>query len=349
MPAKKKIKAIALISGGLDSLLAAKVIMNQGIHVEGINFYSGFFGVSTKLVTLKKDEKKEKYNSATWVAKQLGIKLHVIDIFAEFKPILLKPKHGYGANLNPCLDCKTFLVAKTKHWLLQHNFDFIITGEVVGQRPMSQRADTLPIVAKESAADDLLLRPLCAKNLSPTKPETAGWVNREQLYGFNGRSRKPQIALAKEFGFNNFPAPAGGCLLTDKQYCARLNDIWQAKEERNYTKTDIDLLKVGRHLRPKPNFKLIIGREQAENKFLKNFKAKFIYMHPLDIAGPLVLIDGKVNASDLKLAAEITARYSKSKPNNKTQVKVVFTDQTVNVLQVYPLLDEQITASHWHV
>ena len=164
----RKRKAIALISGGLDSLLAAKVIMEQGIHVEGINFYSGFFGVGSACTTTRKKQEKKTPFGATWVADQLGIKLHVIDAVTEFKEVLLNPRYGYGKNLNPCLDCKIFIVKKAKEWILKNNFDFIVTGEVVGQRPMSQRKDTMPVVAKRSAANELLLRPLSAKLLPPT-------------------------------------------------------------------------------------------------------------------------------------------------------------------------------------
>jgi tRNA U34 2-thiouridine synthase MnmA/TrmU len=204
-------KAVALISGGLDSLLAAKVIQEQGIHVEGINFYTGFCVEGHTHAIRKRDQKKEKRHNALWVAEQLGIKLHIVDIVEEYKDIVFNPKHGYGANLNPCLDCKIFMVQKALEWIRNKSFDFIITGEVIGQRPMSQRKDTMPVVAHESGAEDLLMRPLCAKNLPESLPEREGWVDRERLYDFSGRSRKPQMALAREFGFEDFAQPAGGC------------------------------------------------------------------------------------------------------------------------------------------
>jgi hypothetical protein len=189
-------KALALISGGLDSLLAARVMQEQGIHVEGVNFFTGFCVEGHTHAIRQKDRHKPKRNNALWVAEQLGIKLHIIDIVEEYKDIVLNPKHGYGANLNPCLDCKIFMVHKALEWILAHGFDFIITGEVVGQRPMSQRKDTMPVVARESEAHDRLVRPLCGKNLPPTLPEREGWIKREGLYDFSGRSRKPQMALA---------------------------------------------------------------------------------------------------------------------------------------------------------
>ena len=167
-------QAVALISGGLDSMLAVRVIQEQGIYVEGINFYTGFCVEGHTHAIRNKDRKKPKRNSALWCAEQLGIKLHIIDIIQEYKNILLNPHHGYGANLNPCLDCKAFMVAKAREWMEQHGFDFIITGEVVGQRPKSQRKETLPVVARASGAGDRLLRPLCAGLLTQTLPEQEG-------------------------------------------------------------------------------------------------------------------------------------------------------------------------------
>ena len=164
----QKRKAVALISGGLDSMLATRAIQEQGIHVEGINFFTGFCVEGHTHAIRKKDTDKPKRNNSLWVAEQLGIKLHIIDIIEEYKQVLLNPKHGYGANMNPCLDCKIFMVNKARQWMGENGFDFIITGEVIGQRPMSQRKQTMPIVAAESGAEDLLLRPLCAQNLPIT-------------------------------------------------------------------------------------------------------------------------------------------------------------------------------------
>ena len=192
----RQIKAVALISGGLDSLLAARVVMEQGVHVEGINFYTGFCVEGHTHAIRKKDRDRPKRNNALWSAEQLGIKLHIVDIIDEYKDVVINPKHGYGSNLNPCLDCKIFMVNKAREWIEANGFDFIITGEVVGQRPMSQRKDTLPVIARDSGAGERLVRPLCAQNLPATLAETEGWLDREKLYGFNGRSRKPQIALA---------------------------------------------------------------------------------------------------------------------------------------------------------
>ena len=155
----KKVKAVSLISGGLDSLLSTKLIMEQGIHVEGINFFTGFCVEGRTHAIRKKDKTKPKRNNALWVAEQLGIKLHIVDVIDEYRDVLLNPKHGYGKNMNPCLDCKGFMVKKALEWIQKNDFDFIITGEVMGQRPMSQRKDTMPVVQRDSGAQDLLLRP----------------------------------------------------------------------------------------------------------------------------------------------------------------------------------------------
>jgi len=208
----KQPRAVALISGGLDSLLAAKVMLEQGVHVEGINFYTGFCVEGHTHAIRKKDRDKPKRNNALWSAEQLGIKLHIIDIVEEYKDVLINPKHGYGKNMNPCLDCKIFMVHKAQQWIEENDFDFIITGEVIGQRPMSQRKDTMPVISRESGAEDRLLRPLCAKNLPATLAETRGWVKREQMYDFSGRNRKPQMALAKQFGFEDYAKPAGAAV-----------------------------------------------------------------------------------------------------------------------------------------
>lgn len=342
-------KAVALISGGLDSLLAAKVILEQGIHVEGINFFTGFCVEGHTHAIRKKDKAKPKRNNALWSAEQLGIKLHIVDVVDEYKDVLVNPKHGYGANMNPCLDCKGFMVKKALQWIKENDFDFIITGEVMGQRPMSQRKDTMPVVARESGADDLLLRPLCAKLLPETKPEREGWVDREKLLDYSGRTRKPQMALAKEFGFIDYAQPAGGCcFLTDKTYSDRLVDLWQAQDSKSYELDDVMLLKVGRHLRPKPYFKMIIGREEGENKFMEGYRKQFLSMRTTSCTGPLVLIDGKLTEEDERIAAQITARFSKGR--DEENVIVELTDKTglTKSLDVKPYQETDI-AEDWRI
>ncbi|MAT65214.1 MAG: tRNA (5-methylaminomethyl-2-thiouridylate)-methyltransferase [Gammaproteobacteria bacterium] len=335
-------KAVALISGGLDSLLAARVIMEQGIHVEGINFFTGFCVEGHTHAIRNQDKAKPKRNNALWVAEQLGIKLHIVDIIEEYKDVVINPKHGYGANLNPCLDCKVFMVGKAREWIEAHGFDFILTGEVIGQRPKSQRADTMPVVAHESGAEDLLLRPLCAKNLPETLPEREGWVDRERLYDFSGRSRKPQMALARQFGFEDYAQPAGGCcFLTDRQYSTKLADLWQARGERRYELDDIMLLKVGRHIRPRSNFKLIIGRDEGENNFLEGYRKQFTHLRSTSHKGPLVLLDGEVDDADLELAARLLGRFSQGRDASEVEVEINRNGETAT-RRVRPLPPDEI-------
>ncbi|MGD0959960.1 MAG: tRNA (5-methylaminomethyl-2-thiouridylate)-methyltransferase [Methylomonas sp.] len=347
MPQSKK--AVALISGGLDSMLAAKAVMEQGVHVEGINFYTGFCVEGHTHAIRKRDSEKPKRNNALWVAEQLGIKLHIIDIIEEYKQVLLNPRHGYGANLNPCLDCKIFMVNKAKQWMAENNFDFIITGEVVGQRPMSQRKTAMPIVAAESGAGSLLLRPLSAQNLPATLPEINGWIDREKLFGFSGRSRKPQMSLAKQYQFSDYAQPAGGCcFLTDASYSQKLADLWQARGERDYTLDDIMMLKVGRHIRPRPHFKLIVAREDGESRFMSGYKNSFISLYCVSHRGPLVLIDGGGDENDLLLAAQIAARYGQGREAEQVEVAIRDPDGQERMVTVKPLPIEDMR-DEWFV
>ena len=342
-------KAVSLISGGLDSMLATRVVMDQGVHVEGINFFTGFCVEGHTHAIRKKDRAKPKRNNALWVAEQLGIKMHIVDVIDEYKDVLLNPKHGYGQNMNPCLDCKGFMVRKALEWIKANDFDFIITGEVMGQRPMSQRKDTMPVVQRESGAGELLLRPLCAKLLPETLPEREGWVKREELLDFNGRTRKPQMALAEKYGFRDYATPAGGCcFLTDKSYSVKLVDMWQHRPSRDYQLDDIMLLKVGRHLRPRPHFKMIIAREEGETKFLQGYRKQYVHLSTISHGGPLVLIDGDVNDDDIQLAARIAARYGQGRDANSVEIEINWLDERSERLHVEPYKQEEIDAA-WHV
>ncbi len=342
-------RALALISGGLDSLLAAKVVQAQGVHVEGVNFFTGFCVEGHTHAIRQKDRARPKRNNALWVAEQLGIKLHILDVVEAYKDVVINPKHGYGANLNPCLDCKIFMVHQAHEWIQARGFDFIITGEVIGQRPMSQRKQTLPMVARASGAGDRLLRPLCAKNLPPTVPEREGWVDRDQLFDFSGRSRKPQMALAEKFGFKDYAQPAGGCcFLTDERYSVKLADLWRSRGQRAYELDDIMLLKVGRHLRPRPHFKLIISREVGENRFLEGYRKQFDHIETVSHQGPLTLVDGEIADDDLRLAARLVARFSQGRDADRVRVQVVRRSGEILTLEVPPLATDEIPRE-WYV
>ncbi len=342
-------KAVALISGGLDSLLAVKVIQEQGIYVEGINFFTGFCVEGHTHAIRNHDKKKPKRNNALWAAEQLGIKLHIIDVIEEYKDVLINPKHGYGTNMNPCLDCKIFMVQKAKQWIQENDFDFIITGEVIGQRPMSQTKSKFPIVAKQSGADDLLVRPLCAKNLEPSLPEREGWLDREKLGDLSGRSRKPQFAMAAKYGFEDFAQPAGGCcFLTDKFYSAKLVDLWEAQGHKQYEFDDIMLLKVGRHIRPAKHYKLIVSRDEGEGRFMLGYRKEFMSVHPESHNGAIALIDGTPTNDDLEQIAQIVARYGQGKNAENVTLTIAQKNGETHDLTVKPFNDDAQLAA-WQV
>lgn len=321
------------MSGGLDSVLAAKIVMEQGIGVEGIHFLIGF--AETK--------------SVEQASKILRIPLHIIDVIDEFKEVVLNPVYDYGAHLNPCLDCKIFMVKKAKEWMDRHQFDFMVTGEVLGQRPKSQRRDTLNIVKRESGVGDYLLRPLSAKLLSETVPEKAGWIDREKLYGLSGRSRKPQIALAKAFNITQYQQPAGGCLLTDKKFCDRLTVLWNFRKKRDYTRDDIELLKLGRHLKPASHFRMIIGRNEKENEKLEKLKDELNgeTLKTISHAGPVVLLDGEMQPQDVEFAAQIAARFSKGRDEKKVTFEFKAKNGSTRMISVKPFAAEKIQAE-WY-
>jgi tRNA-specific 2-thiouridylase len=244
-------KAIALISGGLDSNLAAKLIQEQGIDIIPVKFKIPFLHGN-------KDE----------AGDNLSVKLKIIDIGNDFLKMLKNPEHGYGANMNPCIDCKILMLRRAKELMPEFGAAFIITGEVLGQRPMSQNTKTLYTIVKKAALEDLVVRPLSAKLLPQTLPEKEGWINRRNLLDFNGRSRKPQIELAKVFGFKDYAQPAGGCLLTDPAFSRRLKDLI-IHQDLNIN--NVELLKIGRHFRLTSKTKLVVGRNEGENERLVEF------------------------------------------------------------------------------
>ena len=344
-------RALALLSGGLDSLLAARLILDQGIDVEGINFFTGFCVEGhTHAIRKRKSDAPPKRNGALFSAHQLGIKCHIIDVVEDYKPVVLNPKHGYGANLNPCLDCKVFMVSKALAFMEANGFDFLITGEVIGQRPKSQLSKYAPLVARESGAHDLLLRPLCAKLLEPTKPEREGWVDRERLLGLSGRSRKPQISLATSFKFESWAQPAGGCcFLTDRNYSKRLTDLWTHQIERDYELDDLMLLKVGRHLRPQEHFKLIIGREAGENRYLEGYRKLFTVIRPIGEAGATSVVVGTLaNEEDRLQALEIAARFTQVKEGASVEMSITVPGQEAELYTVMPLKEEAVEKA-WYL
>ena len=291
-------KAIALLSGGLDSILAAKVMSEQGVEVEGIHFVTSFGG-SNSAVNRSELER---------AADKIGIKLTVKDISKEFLEVVQKPRHGYGRGANPCIDCKIFMLKKAKEYMQQTGAAFVVTGEVVGQRPMSQMKDTLNIIEKEAGLKGLLLRPLSAKLLNPTIAEEEGIVDRERLLSISGRSRKEQFSLAEKFGILEYQQPAGGCLLTDPEFAKKAKDLL---EHNNFSLDDIQLLKIGRHFRISENCKLVIGRNEKENDAISNLaKEGDLLMGARDLPGPVGLLRGPATKDDVDSSLGIVARYT---------------------------------------
>jgi tRNA-specific 2-thiouridylase len=299
-----KIKALALLSGGLDSTLAAKLLLNQGIDVVAINFVTPFCSC-------------EKGGcEATEAAKQLGVPLKVVNVGDEYLNMVRKPKHGFGRNMNPCIDCRIFIVKQAKKYAKEIGAAFIFTGEVLDERPMSQHFKAMKIIEEEAGLKGKILRPLSARLLPETVFEKKGLVDREKLLGIRGRSRKPQIKLAEEFNIKEYPSPAGGCLLTCKEYASKLRDLFQHKKRCSVA--DVSLLKVGRHFRFGEN-KIIVGRNEAENRILTAKKARNDYYFEVPgIGSPITVLQGVKAKNAVRMAAALTAFYSDAKSGEVT-------------------------------
>lgn len=308
----RPIRALGLISGGLDSTLAARLLIEQGIEVRGVYFSTGFCISDPS----RPDRSGRQYASnlcreALKVGHDLKFAVKVADVSREYLDIVTNPRWGYGKNANPCVDCRIMMLNKAKELMSEVGAQFVFTGEVVGQRPMTQHRPTLRQMERESSLEGFLLRPLCAKNLTETEVERRGWVDRSLLKGFSGRSRKPQIALAEEFGLLNYPQPAGGCCyLTDPSYGRKFFDFLNHLEPgREVSPEDFILMKVGRHLRISDDLKVIVGRDEGENDFLENYREGHWALTALGVVGPLALLDGRVDETGLEKAARAVARY----------------------------------------
>lgn len=303
-------KAVALLSGGLDSTLAAKLVMEQAIELEAVNFLTVFCTCT---------QRGESCLASQKAVSRLGIPLRVFNVSDEYLDLVRHPKHGYGSNMNPCIDCRIFMLKKAKAYMGEIGASFIITGEVLGQRPMSQRRDAMRLIEKEAGLEGMILRPLSAKLLPATLPEKEGWVDRERLLNLQGRSRKPQIRLADHFGIQDYPCPAGGCLLTDPGFSKRFRDL--ILHHPDFSLNDVHLLKTGRHFRFSPEAKLVVGRNAEDNKKIETFSRKDdILLKVSHFPGPLSLLRGSRDEGDIVRAASITAHYSKARSLDKIEV-----------------------------
>jgi tRNA U34 2-thiouridine synthase MnmA/TrmU len=298
-------KALSIFSGGLDSMLASALMRDLGIDVQALFFETPFFPSQ----------------KARRSAQAITLPLRVINITERHLEVVKRPKHGYGENLNPCIDCHTLMLRMAGEMLEEEGAHFIISGEVVGQRPMSQNRKTLSLVASESGFEGHILRPLSAKLLPITIPEEKGWVKRDHLMDFSGRSRKPQMELARRFNIRDYPSPAGGCLLTDKIFSRRLKDLFASGS--NLEIREIELLKLGRHFRIGSSTKMIVGRNKMENQAIRSLAEETdLLLWPISVPGPTVLILGDFFPGLEERAATSAVSYSDADDGEVTEVSL---------------------------
>ena len=315
-------KALILFSGGLDSLLAAKLLLEQGIELKAVHFVTPFY-----------PGQEDKGDEVKRIASQMGIELEIFNISKEYLEMLKSPVHGYGENINPCIDCRILMFKKAKEYMERTGASFLISGEVLGQRPMSQYKRALKLIEKESNLEGRVLRPLSAKLLTPTIPEQEGIVEREKLLAINGRSRHLQIELAERYAINGYLQPAGGCLLTDKGFARRLKDLLKFNQ---FTLLDILLLKRGRHFRLSKETKLVVGRNKEENGQLLNLaKDGDLLFRPSIIKGPIGLGRGDFPEELIHKAGQIIVRYSDTE-NGRARI----------AYKHLPSLEEQSFSAH---
>jgi len=332
-------RALALFSGGLDSILACRVIMAQNIEVRALKFVTPFFDHG--LLARHGDYQRE-------VQEKYHIDVELVDLSDGYIDLLKKPAHGFGKHFNPCIDCKILMLSRARELMARHDASFLITGEVLGQRPMSQRRDTMRVIERDSGCEGILLRPLSAQKMNPTLAEEQGIVDRERLYGFAGRGRKPQLALAREFGIEDFPNPAGGCLLTDPNLAARIERFYNGLfvlDQEQFRADDFRLLLVGRQFRLPGGHWFVLGRNQGENRRLRALASQDDYLFSMpDRPGPTGLLrgDDRIDEHILRQAAGLVVRYGKKTGDRRLPSDVVLSHQGTKqrLRAVEPLTDE---------
>ena len=309
----EKIKAVGLFSGGLDSILSVSVMLSEGIDVWAYHLKTIFTATDRAQISRKISPRS--------IAEKLGVNFEEEEVSSEFFEIVKNPQYGYGSNVNPCIDCKIFFLKKAKEFMEQIGGRFIFTGEVLGQRPMTQTHQTMMKISKSAGVEDICLRPLSAKFLAPTLSEREGWVKRENLLDIQGRSRKDQIQLAEQFGIEFYPTPAGGCLLTDPGFAGRIKDILTYNSSPSIN--DILLLKIGRHFRLSQDVKCVVGRNQNDNLAIANLTEEGdILFEAEDVGSPLLLLRGKGCERFIEDAAKLCKRYSDAKNHPEARVKL---------------------------
>lgn len=309
---KKRPHAIALFSGGLDSALAILLLLRQNVEVTALTFMTHFGCDVTS-------DRSSCGSNPYPMADKYGFNVKLMHLGQKFVDIVVDPKFGRGANMNVCIDCRILMINEAKRCMQLMDADFLVTGEVMGQRPMSQRKPIMNMVEKQVDLGGRLLRPLSARLLPPTLPEKLGMIDREKLEGISGRSRKRQMELAKEFGLEDYPSPASGCLLTDYGYSARLKDLLAHTE--NITFEDLNLLRIGRQFRISERAKLILGRNQEDNLRITQYLNDSVYrLEAKETGSPVGMLYGELTDEDFTLSASIIARYTKDR--NKPSVRV---------------------------
>lgn len=305
-------KAVMLLSGGLDSSLAAKMMVDQGIELVALNFTSPFCHCTGK--------SRGCSNEAVRVAKELNIPIKVVAKGRDYIDIIRNPRFGYGQGVNPCIDCRIFMIKKAKKIMEEQGASFLVTGEVLGQRPMSQRRDAMRLIDRETDSEGIMLRPLSAQHFAPTEAEKARIVDRKKLLNFRGRIRKPQMELAGEIGVDDYPCPSGGCLLTDKNYARRVRDLF-ARKNGDLSFHDFNLLKLGRIIRMEGDLRVLIGRDHGENIKLAGYRSLVdAFLEPANFPGPSAVILGRFTDEDRRDVGRMILSYAKA-PAAQAMVK----------------------------
>ncbi|MEM0096977.1 MAG: hypothetical protein QXK57_00870 [Conexivisphaerales archaeon] len=307
-------KAVALVSGGLDSILAMKIIHDMGMEIIPLHIVTPFNESCCSNITLLSE-----------LVENQGLKLKTVNAGMDYVEMVKKPKFGYGTAINPCKDCRAYMLRKAKEIMYEEGADFIVTGEVLDQRPMSQNKKAMMVIEKEMGLEGLILRPLSGKILPPTVPEQKGFLDKSKMFDIKGRSRKKQAELARKFGLKEWPNSAGGCLLTDRRFALKLKDLF--KHKQSYSIDDISLLKLGRHFRLSEDTKLVAGRNEKENQLLSYYK-RFPLLVPDNFNGPTGVLDGNIRLADI--AASIL--YSYSDKVNDPIIKLYTNDTNINII-----------------
>jgi hypothetical protein len=339
------IKAIGMVSGGLDSTIATMLMAGMGIQVYGVNFSTGFCLTDHHRAMAKFEPEtadiRRLRNEALRAGVDAQVPVQIVDIAEEYlTEVVLEPKHGRGKGMNPCIDCRIFMLVKARALMEEIGAHFVFTGEVLGQRPMSQHMQTLRLIEEQAGLKELLLRPLSARHMEPTIPEQEGWVDREQLLDIQGRGRKVQMGLAEDYGIHDYPQPAGGCcFLPDLSFSERLQDAFIHIEDRTrLTREDMLLLKVGRHFRLPSGVKVIVARDSGENAFIQGLSGGRWALQVIDHGSPITLVDADAADEDLQRAAELTARYSQGREEERVRVRLTLgeTEREIEVIPADP-------------